>query len=178
MSTPASVWPARTNTPPSRAMSGKTWPGEVISSGPLAGSIAAMMVRERSEAEIPVVTPSRASIDTVKAVSWRDSLRFGMSSSPSSRQRSGIKARQIRPRPNLAMKLMVSGVANCAGMTRSPSFSRSSSSTRTIIRPLRNSSIASSIEESASLVRLATRNMFKFPLSAGQRSAQASRSQD
>src|ERR1700712_4127527 len=45
------------------------------------------------------------------------------------------------------MKLIASGVANCAGTTRSPSFSRSSSSTRMNIRPLRASSIISSGEE-------------------------------
>src|SRR3954469_19025332 len=45
------------------------------------------------------------------------------------------------------MKLIASGVAICAGMTRSPSFSRSSSSTRMNIRPLRASSISSSGEE-------------------------------
>ena len=45
------------------------------------------------------------------------------------------------------MKLIASGVANCAGTTRSPSFSRSSSSTRMNIRPLRASSISSSAEE-------------------------------
>ena len=39
------------------------------------------------------------------------------------------------------MKLIASGVAICAGMTRSPSFSRSSSSTRMNIRPLRASSM-------------------------------------
>ena len=36
-STAASVWPARTSTPPSRATSGKTWPGETICSGPFDG---------------------------------------------------------------------------------------------------------------------------------------------
>src|SRR5512132_1941057 len=45
------------------------------------------------------------------------------------------------------MKLIASGVAICAGMTRSPSFSRSSSSTRMNIRPLRASSISSSGED-------------------------------
>src|ERR1700743_520852 len=42
------------------------------------------------------------------------------------------------------MKLIFSGVAICAGMIRSPSFSRSSSSTRMNMRPLRASSISSS----------------------------------
>ena len=68
-STAASVWPARTSTPPGRATSGKTWPGETMASALLALSIATAMVRARSAAEMPVVTPSRASIETVKAVS-------------------------------------------------------------------------------------------------------------
>ena len=46
--------------PPSRASSGKMWPGVTMSSLPLVGSMATAMVRALSEAEIPVVTPSRA----------------------------------------------------------------------------------------------------------------------
>ena len=57
-STAASVWPARTSTPPGRATSGKTWPGETIASGPLAASIATAMVRARSAALMPVEIPS------------------------------------------------------------------------------------------------------------------------
>ena len=49
-STAASVWPARTSTPPGRATSGKTWPGETMASAPLALSIATAMVRARSAA--------------------------------------------------------------------------------------------------------------------------------
>ena len=45
------------------------------------------------------------------------------------------------------MKLTASGVANCAAITRSPSFSRSSPSQTTTMRPRRISSIASSIVE-------------------------------
>ena len=67
-STAASVWPVRSSVPPSRATSGKTWPGVTMSCGPHDGSIATEMVRARSAAEMPVVTPWRASIDTVKAV--------------------------------------------------------------------------------------------------------------
>ena len=39
-----------------------------MSSLPLVGSMATAMVLARSEAEMPVVTPSRASMETVKAV--------------------------------------------------------------------------------------------------------------
>src|ERR671937_806024 len=67
-STAASVCPARTSTPPSRARSGKTRPGWTRSAGLDDGSIATWIVRERSGAEIPVVTPSRASTEIVNAV--------------------------------------------------------------------------------------------------------------
>src|SRR5207245_599587 len=67
-----------------------------------------------------------------------------MSGRWSSSQRCSVKGRQIRPRACLAMKLMASGVTLSAAMARSPSFSRSSSSTRTTMRPWRMSSTASS----------------------------------
>ena len=67
-STAASVWPARCSTPPGFARSGKTWPGCTRSCGTELGSIATWIVRARSCAEIPVETPSRASIETVNAV--------------------------------------------------------------------------------------------------------------
>ena len=65
-SQPASVWPARTSTPPACAITGKMWPGCTMSEGFASGAIAARTVRARSAAEMPVVTPSAASIDTVK----------------------------------------------------------------------------------------------------------------
>src|SRR6185312_8886870 len=144
MSTDASVCPARTNVPPTRAISGNTWPGVVMSSRVLSGLIATAIVRARSAAEMPVVTPSRASIDTVNAVWCRVPFCWLMSGRPSFSTRARVSARQIRPRAWRAMKLIASGVANWAGTTRSPSFSRSSSSTRMNIRPLRASSISSS----------------------------------
>src|SRR3954452_8910670 len=142
--TPASVWPVRSSTPPGLAFRGKTWPGWTRSRGLVFGSIATWIVRARSAAEMPVVTPSRASIETVNAVSNGDSFLAAMRSSPSSSQRSGVSARQISPRPSLAMKLIASGVANFAAIVRSRSFSRSSSSQTTTIRPARMSSSASS----------------------------------
>ena len=50
----------------------------------------------------------------------------------------GVIDRQIRPRPYRAMKLIASGVTFSAAIVRSPSFSRSSSSTTMIIWPARN----------------------------------------
>src|SRR5690349_18924296 len=48
----------------------------------------------------------------------------------------------MSPRPCFAMKLIASGVANSAAMVRSPSFSRSSSSTTTTMHPCRISESA------------------------------------
>src|SRR6266540_798980 len=144
-STAASVCPARWRTPPTRARRGKTWPGWTRSSGPLLGSMATWIVRARSWAEIPVETPSRASIDTVKAVPNGVSFRSVICSSASSSQRSSVRQRQISPRPCVAMKLTASGVANWAAMVRSPSFSRSAASTTTMNLPCRTSSSACSI---------------------------------
>ena len=53
-STAASVWPARTSTPPSRARSGNMWPGRARSAGLVFGSIAVRTVAARSAAEMPV----------------------------------------------------------------------------------------------------------------------------
>src|SRR4051794_2412842 len=116
-----------------------------MSSGVLFGSISAWTVRYRSYAEIPVETPRRASTDTVKAVDWVGPFRATINGIWSSSSRSPSIGMQIRPRPCCAMKLMTSGVANCAATARSPSFSRSSSSTIRTIRPIRKSSIASTI---------------------------------
>jgi hypothetical protein len=63
----------------------------------------------------------------------------------SSSSRSPTMGTQISPRPYLAMKFTASGVAASAAITRSPSFSRSSSSTTTSIRPCRISSMAAAM---------------------------------
>ena len=118
-------------TPPGFARSGKTWPGCTRSCGTELGSIATWIVRARSCAEIPVDTPSRASIETVNAVPSGVSLWSVIGRSSSSSQRSGVRQRQMSPRPCVAMKLIASGVTNCAAIVRSPSFSRSASSTTT-----------------------------------------------
>ena len=53
---------------------------------------------------------------------------------------------QIRPRPWVAMKLIAAGVTFSAAMARSPSFSRSSSSTMMTIFPALKSSMACSTD--------------------------------
>lgn len=67
-STVPSVWPLRWSTPPASARSGNTWPGRARLSGWQSGWMAVLMVVTRSAADTPVVTPSFASMDTVKPV--------------------------------------------------------------------------------------------------------------
>src|SRR3990167_9282124 len=139
----ASVWPARASTPPGWAISGKIWPGLTISSALALFAAAACTVRARSAAEIPVVTPSAASMETVNLVPKPEPLRGAISGSLSSSQRSRVMGMQIRPRAKRAMKLMCSAVTHSEAMMMSPSFSRSSSSIRMTILPARMSSISS-----------------------------------
>src|SRR5919106_982535 len=138
-STEPSVWPARTRTPPSRARSGNTCPGRTRSPGLASGATATWIVLARSAAEIPVVTPDAASIETVKAVPKGEVFSCTINGRFSLRIRSSVIERQISPRPCVAMKLMVREVTFSAAITRSPSFSRVSSSVRITIRPRRMS---------------------------------------
>src|SRR5215212_1763850 len=62
----------------------------------------------------------------------------------SSSMRSPVIGTQINPEVCLRKNAMASGVANSAAMMRSPSFSRSSSSTTTTISPRATAAIASS----------------------------------
>ena len=134
-STAASVWPGRRSTPPSAARSGKTWPGRVRSSASVAGSASSRMVCARSAAEMPVVVLSRASTDTVNAVCLRSSLRWYIGGSPSRSQSAAVSGAHSTPLVCRTMKPISSAVAHSAAMMRSPSFSRSSSSTTTTGRP-------------------------------------------
>src|SRR5712692_3249381 len=102
------------------------------------------MVVARSEALVPVVVPRRASMGSQKGVPNAEVLRGEIGARCSSSQRCSVSVRQISPRPYLAIKLMASGVTFSAAIVRSPSFSRSSSSTRTIMRPWQISATASS----------------------------------
>src|SRR3990167_5102133 len=144
-STAASVWPARTSTPPGCARSGCTCPGRAKSPERDRGSMAASTVAALSYAEIPVVVRPMTSIGVQKAVSNRDVLSRTSSGICSSSSRSAVIERQINPRPYRARKLIASGVTLSAAIVRSPSFSRSSSSTMMRIFPARNASPASSM---------------------------------
>ena len=142
---PASVCPARVSTPPGCAITGKMCPGWRRSSGRAFGCTAVMTVCARSCAEMPVVTPSAASMDNVKLVRCSRCVSLTMSGRRSWRQRSAVSVRQMRPRPKRAMKLMSSARTFCAAMMRSPSFSRSSSSMITTMRPAAMSARISSM---------------------------------
>ncbi len=139
-STPASVWPARVSTPPGWAISGKMWPGWCRSDGLALGFTAVRMVCARSCAEMPVVTPSAASMLTVKLVWNWAVLACTIGARPRSAARVRVSGRHTRPRPWVTMKLMSLAFTSSAAMIRSPSFSRSSSSTMTTMRPRRMSS--------------------------------------
>ena len=141
----ASVWPARTSTPPGFEISGKTWPGCTTSSGRALRAVATRTVCARSAAEMPVVTPLAASMETVNAVLCCARLSATISGKFNCRACASVSGMQIRPRPCVAIKLIASGVTKSAAMMRSPSFSRSSSSTRTTILPRRISSIISCV---------------------------------
>src|SRR5688500_2371354 len=65
---------------------------------------------------------------------------------------------QMSPRPCLARKLIFSGVTKSAAKTRSPSFSRSSSSTSTTISPPRMATMISAI----GLMAAASRRIARF----------------
>jgi|GEM_PF-6491873 len=74
----------------------------------------------------------------------------------SSAQRSSVSGAQTSPRPWVTMKLMTSGVALRAAVTKSPSFSRSSSSTTMTTFPAFIAAIASSIV--FNLISIAVKN--------------------
>src|SRR3954470_3067876 len=78
----------------------------------------------------------------VNAVRWLSVFIATMSGRSSSSIRSPVIGTQISPEVCLRKKAMFSGVAASAAMIRSPSFSRSSSSTTTTISPRPMASMA------------------------------------
>ena len=98
------------------------------------------IVVARSAAETPVVTPTFASIVTVNCVPKRDEFVATWSGRWSASAFSFVIVRQTIPLPCRIMKFIASVVVFSAASTRSPSFSRSGSSTRITMRPARNSS--------------------------------------
>ena len=112
------------------------------------GSSTLRIVSARSAAPMPLPAVTW-SIDTVNAVSQpaRSDGTIGQKSSSS--RRSDTHGMHTRPRAHRSMKLIASGVTQLAAIVRSPSFSRSSSSTTSTISPRRMRFRASSIVASA-----------------------------
>ena len=108
----------------------------------MAESTSTVIVRARSAAEIPVETPSRASTVTEYAVPLRSSLIAVIGGSSSRSRPSASIGTQMTPTVWRTMKPTSSGVALAAAKMRSPSFSRSSSSTTTTGRPAAIAAIA------------------------------------
>ena len=140
----ASVCPALLRTPPSMAFNGKICPGCTISLGFEFFATAVFIVWDLSAADIPVVIPLAASIDTVKAVPWL-ALFFSVIIGRSKWEHLlEVRVKQMRPLPFDAIKLTISGLTSSAAQTKSPSFSRSSSSSKITILPSAISFISSS----------------------------------
>ena len=125
-----------------RARSGNTWPGRARSRGVVLGAIAARIVCARSAAEMP---GGRAVLRVDRHAERRLATR-GVVARPRAESRARRAARASSPGRRArgracAMKLIASGVTFDAAIVRSPSFSRSSSSTTMIMRPARMASM-------------------------------------
>lgn len=139
------MWPLRRSTPLSWAYSGLMWPGRPNVFGVDAGSARARMVAARSCADTPVEHPSSLSMVTVNGVPSTEVFSCTWCWRSSSLQRLRVMGAQSTPRAFLSMKLTFSGVMVSAAVMRSPSFSRSSSSTTITNLPSLKSFRASSI---------------------------------
>ena len=151
-STAASVCPARTSTPPvARAQRKHVTRARQIG-GPASPdrSPRRSCARDRRR-KCRCWCTACASIGTQNAVpNARGVLRSPSAESPARRAARRVIGRQISPRPCLRHEVdRLSGVTFSAAIVRSPSFSRSSSSTTMIILPARIASIASSIGQTA-----------------------------
>ena len=147
MSHPASVCPALVSTPPFLAIIGNICPGCAKSDGLAFFLTAAWIVFALSDADIPVVTPLRASIETVKFVSFEVSLPLCFSKdNPRNLHLDSVKVKQISPRPFDAIKFISAALTNCDAITRSPSFSLFSSSIMMTISPFFMDDSISSVE--------------------------------
>ena len=137
---------ALTKTPPSFAIIGNTCPGETISFFFTFFLDAILIVFALSLADIPVVIPFLASIETVNAVLFLDWLIGDIKDKFNFLAWALSKARQIKPRPYLAIKLIFLELESDVEIIKSPSFSLFSSSTRMNMPPFLATLIIFSIE--------------------------------
>ena len=118
-STAASVWPARTSTPPVRARSGNMWPGRRGRRACVAGSIAAQhgggpIGRRNAGRRAALRLDRHAERVSNREVFWAPSAGF-RARRAARRHRQADQAAAV-----LAMKLMASGVTFSAAIVRSP----------------------------------------------------------
>lgn len=116
-----------------------------MSCGDALSAIAARIVVTRSAADTPVVTPARASIDTVNAVPFLLSFNCAIGGSSSARTFSSVRHRQTMPLHSRINSAIVSSVSRSAATIRSASFSRSWSSCSTTARPSRSAASAAAM---------------------------------
>ena len=114
-STAASVWPERISTPPSLAISGKTWPGRTKSAAPMLPLASARTVLERCSAEMPVVRPCWTSTETVKAVPSGASLAATIGERLRRVASALVTGAQTMPQVLRMMKAIFSGVQSDGG---------------------------------------------------------------
>ena len=173
-STAASVWPARRRTPPSFAFRGKTWPGFWKSRGTTSLAVIASS-RDRAIVGAGARGRSLSKVDRDGEGRLVPSVvSVTICGIPSSSRRHAAHGRHTIPRPWVTMKLTASGVACSAAMMKSPSFSRSASSTTSTILPWRMSSTASGIEANSAAVQTrpaaaSARSMHDRPSARGLR---------
>ena len=105
------------------------WPGRPKVCGVELGSARALMVSARSCADTPVEHPSSLSTVTVNGVPSTEVLSITWCGRSSSSHRLMVMGAQSTPLACFSMKFTFSAVIFSAAMIRSPSFSRSSSST-------------------------------------------------
>ena len=124
------------------------------------------MVRARSKALMPVVMPSAASTDTVKAVRCASRFCCTIGLMPRRFNCGSVMGTQMSPRAWRIIMLTSSGVAFSAAITRSPSFSRPSSSVTTMIPPAAIAWIAVSTVSKVAWVDMARGPNIRIPPAA------------
>ena len=144
-STAASVCPARFSTPSGWAYRGLMCPGRPKVCAVDLGSASARIVAARSSADTPVVQPSSLSTVMVNGVPSIEVLFATWCTRSNSAQRCSVSGQHSTPRPLCSIKFTFSAVMVSAAVMKSPSFSRSLSSTTITNLPARISSIACSI---------------------------------
>ena len=125
------------------------------------------MVVMRSAADTPVLTPVRASIDTVNAVPYWLRLSSTIGRRPSDALFSAVRHRQTMPLHSRISMAMLACVSLSAATMRSASFSRSASSSTTTGTPSRAASSAAAMRAGMSAGSKRASMASRIPLLVG-----------